>query len=102
MTESELLHFANSDFDDLPESIDSAKLLAIGSEKWSVRCENQQYEDQSQQIVISADQSEQPGSHRRESYGLSNNNPDLKNPPLPDIVNNTNKGGLDIRLQRLL
>ena len=97
LTESELLHF-----DDLPESLNSAILLASGSEKGSARSKNQQSEDQLQKVILSADNSQQPGSHRCESYGLLTNNPDLKNPPLPDIVNNTNKGGKDIRLQRLL
>ena len=93
LTESELLHFANSDFDDLPESIDSAKLLANGSEKRSARCNNQQSEDQIQQVVVSADQTQQPGSHRRESYGHLTNNSNLVSPPLPDLVNNTTRGG---------
>ena len=93
ITESELLHFANSDFDDLPESIDSAKLLAIGSEKRSARCNNQQSEDQIQQVVVSADHTQQPGSHRHESYGHLTNNSNLDSPPLPDLVSNTKGAG---------
>ena len=92
MTESELLCFVNSDFNDLSDSIDSTKLLAIDSENRSVRCENQQYEDQSQEIVLSADHSDKPRCHERETYGHLTNNSEHFSPPLPDVVNNSNAG----------
>ena len=60
MPESELLGSNNSDLNDLSELIESKQLMDIDSVNRSVRCQNQQYEDQSQEIVLSADHSDNP------------------------------------------